>query len=292
MNNLCPSCGSRYVVKPSDIGKRFSCNKCLVGLVVEPHGLRLDETEARAADEASENDFQSFDFQSWTRQDDALAPAGPSAAHQVNPVAQQNVADADATRRPPDYSVLPGEQQIATLGGNFETITLTTHRIRFEGRTEVTFNEGRTEVIFNNEAVYQLLRASMMLEYVSACFVVRKKIALWVLVVGCILLVSCIALLVAGNDNDPFVKAPRVLFLCICPILFGAGVALIIWYFVGRKYRLHIQSIGGDSIVLEMWVDRESEIMSFIDRLEWAKNERLMSIHSSTQLAVIPNKQN
>ena len=43
MNNVCPSCGAVYSVSPAHVGRRISCKKCSVPLVVTEAGIELVE---------------------------------------------------------------------------------------------------------------------------------------------------------------------------------------------------------------------------------------------------------
>ncbi|MBX9622186.1 MAG: zinc-ribbon domain-containing protein [Gemmataceae bacterium] len=57
MNNLCPSCGALYNVRPKDIGRRVKCKKCGSALSVADTGLVLDGPAAAPEAAPPDNPF-------------------------------------------------------------------------------------------------------------------------------------------------------------------------------------------------------------------------------------------
>lgn len=58
MNNLCPTCGALYNVRPKDAGRRVRCKKCGSALSVTDAGLVLDgPAEAPGASAPADNPF-------------------------------------------------------------------------------------------------------------------------------------------------------------------------------------------------------------------------------------------
>ncbi len=135
------------------------------------------------------------------------------------------------------------------MDGDYKQITLTTHRIRQESKSWGKVN-----------------LTSIMLEHVTSCEY-SKKSSLILLLIGILVAGFGVAISVKGGMDAQNIGAGLLL----------AGVVLIIIYFFTIKRGLFISSASG-KVILNTTGMKDENIKSFIDKLEEAKNKRLLSL--------------
>ncbi len=138
------------------------------------------------------------------------------------------------------------------MDGDYKQITLTTHRIRQEKKTW-----GQVDLV------------SIMLEQVTSCEYSKKSRPLF-LIVGLLTVGLAFYTLSQGGGDTKEIAGGLVLF----------GLVFIIIYFFTFKHGLFISSASA-KIKLNTKGMKDENIKSFIDKLEVAKNNRLLGFKSN-----------
>lgn len=144
-------------------------------------------------------------------------------------------------------NLMPDEKIL--MDGDYKQITLTTHRIRQENKLW-----GKVEL------------TSIMLEHVTSCEYIKKSFP-QLLILG--LLFVGFAIFIGSQSSDDLLIIGSGLLL--------AGLLLIISYFFTFKRGLFISSASA-KVILNTKGMKDENIKSFIEKLEFAKNDRLRSL--------------
>jgi hypothetical protein len=139
------------------------------------------------------------------------------------------------------------------MDGDYKQITLTTHRIRQE-----------------NKLWGQVNLVSIMLEEVTSCEYCKETRPVF-LIIG--LLLSGLAILIfsEGGDEAQYISDGLLL----------VGILLISIYFFTIKHGLFISSVSA-KIKLNTKGMKYENIKAFIDKLEFAKNDRFLGLKSKS----------
>jgi hypothetical protein len=137
------------------------------------------------------------------------------------------------------------------MDGDYKQITLTTHRIRQENKSW-----GQVDLV------------SIMLEEVTSCEYSKKSRPIF-LIIG--LLFVGFAIFIGGQDGSDAQNIAGIALL--------VGLLLIVFYFFTIKRGLLISSATA-KIRLNTKGMKDENIKSFIDKLEVAKNDRLLGLKS------------
>ncbi len=78
MNNMCPGCGAVYGVAAQHVGRRFSCKKCGVALVVQESGLQRDDELSRPEEPVAPVSLPAVEPEVSVEPAPPAAPTGPS----------------------------------------------------------------------------------------------------------------------------------------------------------------------------------------------------------------------
>ena len=140
------------------------------------------------------------------------------------------------------------------MDGDHKQITLTTHRIRQE-----------------NKSWGQLDLVSIMLEEVTSCEYIKRSKPIF-LIIG--ILIGGTALYIGGQGGYDAQNISTGLLLL--------GLLLVIFYFFTIKRGLFISSPTA-KIKLDTNGMKDENIKSFIDKLEVAKNDRLLGLKSKLE---------
>jgi hypothetical protein len=140
------------------------------------------------------------------------------------------------------------------MDGDHKQITLTTHRIRQE-----------------NKSWGQLDLVSIMLEEVTSCEYSRKSRPIF-LITGILLGAFAVFFGLQGDSNNESIFGGLLLL----------GLLLIIFYFFTIKRGLFISSATA-KIKLNTKGMKDENIKSFIDKIELAKNDRLLGLKSKLE---------
>jgi hypothetical protein len=138
-------------------------------------------------------------------------------------------------------------------------ITLTTHRIRQE-----------------NKSWGHLMLISIMLEEVTSCEY-RKKSRPIFLIIGILLGGFAVFIAGQGGEDAPSISGGLLLL----------GLVLIVFYFFTIKRGLFISSATA-KIKLNTKGMKDENIKSFINKLEVAKNYRLLGLKSEPKSETLP----
>jgi len=146
-----------------------------------------------------------------------------------------------------NHQLLPGEEIIVQT--EYGIITLTTHRIRYND------SSGNGKI------------TSIMLENVSG-IEVQYRSWLAALIGGLVALIIGLSESIINKTEESIVAGGLIVALI--------GVVLIIAYLVSRRYIINIHSNGKATVSFMIKGLRKEEIISLIDKVESAQNERYL----------------
>lgn len=149
--------------------------------------------------------------------------------------------------------LLTGEELISQTPNN--VVMLTTHRIRY-----------------NNASSYESRLVSIMLEKVSSCEVTYQSSPALLLIGSLIMLMGGLALTQNGD-----IQAGGILGLAF-------GFVLVLLYLSTRRHIIKIASDGGTHIGFETKGLKREAVVSFINSVEKAKNERMIYLYQQSTL--------
>ncbi len=130
-----------------------------------------------------------------------------------------------------------------------KVVTLTTHRIRYNSSSY-----GRADIV------------SIMLEKISSIEAKYTSLII-VLIIGIAIALIGIAMGLSNNSNSHAGKG----------ILINGGIFILVYHGT-RKHPVTITSDGGTKITFETKGMKRETILDFINKVEKAKNERILSL--------------